>query len=235
MKKIFTFSCLLAMLWCMTGCEAFGLDLQEPYDYDSEKGKYDNRVNQTVWDFMNSRTDLFSDMLDAIAYAGIDPSFYQQENCTYLLLTNQSLTSDTESNRSYFYEHRVFENPDDTEVFTLPASWEEMPREEVKQMLMYHVIKGYQLSYDELTVMTKGENNFFPTCNEAYPMAVEMQKEGALSIYFNNFDNHYVAKLKPRTSNLFSVDSKSYMHVMDNYVQYPDQFALSTIPFYESK
>lgn len=245
MKKLFLYIAVgLSMAMSLTSCEVFGLDLQEPYDFDSEIGKHDNRVNMSVWDFMNSRTDIFSQMLEAIKYAGIEPEFYQKSNCTYLLLTNTALSSATATDRSFWHENPYMLAPDDPDYVAdaedpsvnqiIPTSWEEIPRQTVKDMLMYHVIKNYELSFDELTKLTKGVNSFFPTFNENnMPMAIEMQKEGALSLYFNNFDTHYKLKLKPRTSNLYSTVNNSYMHVMDGYVQYPDDFALSNIPFFE--
>lgn len=246
MKKILLYAgCLVSMLVSLTGCEVFGLDVQEPYDYDSEKGKYDNRIEMNTWEFMKSRTDIFSEMLSAIKYSGIDTMLYVQPGCTYLLLTNTSLTSATATDRSFWYENKYPRSEDDPEYIPdaedpsvnmiTPTSWEEIPRQTVKDMLMYHIIKGYALSYNSLTKLTKGVNYFFPTeCSNGMPMAVEMQKEGALSIYFNNFDTHYKSKVKPRTSNLLANDG-SFIHVMDAYLQYPDDFALSNIPYFEQK
>lgn len=146
------------MLVTLTGCEVFGLDVQEPYDYDSEKGKYDNHINMNAWEFMNSRTDIFSEMLSAIKYSGVDTLLYAQPNCTYLLLTNTSLTSATATDRSFWYENQYMRSEDDPEFvpdaedpsvnMIVPTSWEEIPRQTVKDMLMYHIIKGYTLLYN---------------------------------------------------------------------------------------
>ena len=65
-------------------------------------------------------------------------------------------------------------------------------------------------------------------------MAVEMLKEGALSIYFNNYEDHFQLKTKPRTSNLQSPNG-SYIHVMDKYMQYPTDKELVSIPIYGAK
>ena len=234
MKKVILYiNCLLLAAISLSSCELFGLDLQEPYDYDSEKGKYDNRISMDAWEFVQSRTDIFSDLIAAVDYAGIDVSLYKNAGRTYLLPTNTALTSTTESDRSFFNENAYLAVPGDSTTLTVPTTWEEIPKQVVKDMLMYHILK-YSLSYNELTDMTKGINHFFPTENESRYMAVEMQKEGALIIYFNNFDTHYKAKVKPRTSNLLSPNG-SYIHVMDSYLQYPDEFALNNIPYYNKE
>lgn len=235
MKKLFLYcSYMLLAAITFTSCEVFGLKLQEPYDYDSEAGKCDNNVYMSTWDFMKSRPDIFSEMLNAVRYSGVDSNLYLKPNYTFLLLTNQALTSETATNRSFFYEHPYqFIDPltNDTTMIT-PTSWEEIHPDTVKNMLMYHMIK-YPLSYNELTVMTKGVNYFFPTEHpEGIPMAFEMQKEGALSLYINNFPSHYKLKMKPRTANLYSKD-KSYIHVMDSYSQYPSEYELKNFPHYE--
>ena len=47
-------------------CEVFGLDYQDTYDFDYDKGLANNQVEMTVYDFIASRTDMFSLLKEAI-------------------------------------------------------------------------------------------------------------------------------------------------------------------------
>ena len=235
MKKIILNIALLVIpIFTFTSCELFGLDVQTPYDYDSEKGTYDNQITMNAWDFMNSRTDLFSSLIEAIKYSGVDPELFKQPDRTYLLLTNTALTSSNSSDRSFWNEN-AYPDEFNPEQLIIPTSWEELDKTVVKNMIMYHIIKK-ALSYYELTDLTKGVITFFPTeYDSPYGyMAVEMLKGGALSIYFNNYEDHFQLKTKPRTSNLQSPNG-SYIHVMDKYMQYPTDKELVSIPIYGAK
>lgn len=233
MKKILlNLALLIVTLVTFTGCELFGLDIQKPYDFDSEKGKYDNRISMNAWEFMNSRPDIFSNLISGINYAGIDKAVFEQADRTYLLLTNQAISSTNSSDRSFFYEN-PYPDPSNPLINITPTSWEEFPKDVARDMILYHVIKK-ALSYYELTDLTKGAITFFPTENtkEYGYVAVEMLKEGALSIYFNNYPSHYQVKAKPRTSNL-QCPNGSYIHVMDKHLKYPSEDEFINIPIYK--
>ena len=171
---------------------------------------------------------------EAIKYSGVDPELFKQPDRTYLLLTNTALTSSNSSDRSFWNEN-AYPDEFNPEQLIIPTSWEELDKTVVKNMIMYHIIKK-ALSYYELTDLTKGVITFFPTeYDSPYGyMAVEMLKEGALSIYFNNYEDHFQLKTKPRTSNLQSPNG-SYIHVMDKYMQYPTDKELVSIPIYGAK
>ena len=50
MKKIILNIALLVIpIFTFTSCELFGLDVQTPYDYDSEKGTYDNQITMNAF------------------------------------------------------------------------------------------------------------------------------------------------------------------------------------------
>jgi uncharacterized surface protein with fasciclin (FAS1) repeats len=213
------------------GCELFGLDFQEPYDFDAEKGLYDNQLKMTAWEFMKSRQDIFSDLLDAISYSGVDTALFNQSNSTLLLVTNQGLTSTTSSNQSYWYQNRI-EDPENPENTVMPFSWDVYPKEQIKQFILYHIIKG-AYSYNELSAATQGAISFFPThstLSNGY-VALQMKKEGALSIYFNNFPSHYKVDMKARTNNL-QVPNGTYIHVLNNWLDYPTEIDLALYPIY---
>ncbi|HEX5651832.1 MAG TPA: hypothetical protein VFX58_02090, partial [Chitinophagaceae bacterium] len=74
----------------ITGCDK----LQDGYDY--EQSFYDNKLNMSVMDFMQSRPELFSGMLAAINYVDQDPNYadvkqmYSSDGNTFLLLHNNA-------------------------------------------------------------------------------------------------------------------------------------------------
>ncbi|MDR3061446.1 MAG: hypothetical protein LBU57_04965, partial [Dysgonamonadaceae bacterium] len=120
---------LLAMTCLMTGCNLFGLDLQQDYEY--EHSQYNDNLETDAWTFMNSRKDIFSGMLAAIEYVKeLDPNIekmYQEKNTTYLLMTNIALT-DVSSTNSYFNINRMHNDhydssdPNDAE-WLIPTTW----------------------------------------------------------------------------------------------------------------
>ena len=219
----------LFLTFGLTSCELFGLELQKGYEYDAEKGKYDNQLKISTWEFMNQRADIFSELIAAVEYAGIDPEIFNNPNQTNLLLTNQALTSTTASHMSFWYRNRLDLDGDSIQE-TMAVSWDVYPKEQIKDFILYHIVKG-SWSYYELTDATQGAIHFFPTYStkaNGY-MALQMLKEGALSIYFNNFTGHYKEKIKPRTANMKTING-SYIHVMDNYLEYPTDENMALIP-----
>ena len=68
LKWIVTMSITLTL----TGCEFFGLDMQESYEYDYKAGIPDNNVHMNAWDFIQSRLDIFSLLKDAVKYADME-------------------------------------------------------------------------------------------------------------------------------------------------------------------
>lgn len=219
---------LLAPAACFTSCELFGLDLQQGYDYDAEKGIYDNQLKMSAWEFIESRTDLFSQLIDAVEYAEIDPAVFNRPGQTLLLVTNTGLTTATDS----YWARNKLDVDGDGIAETMPASWDVYPKEQIRDLILYHIVKG-AWSYYELTDTTQGSMTFFPTNStqaDGY-VAIQMKKEGALSIYFNNFTSHYTANLKARTPNL-QVANGTYIHVMDKYLAYPTDMDLAQYPIY---
>ena len=70
MKKISKIILGVFLIIGMTSCELFGLDFSENADFVPKES--DNRVNMNALEFIKSRPDIFSSMLDAIEYAGIE-------------------------------------------------------------------------------------------------------------------------------------------------------------------
>jgi len=218
----------LAPVFTFTSCEVFGLDFQDPYDFDDQKGLYDNQLKEPAWDFIKSRADIFSDLIAAVEYAEIDTEIFSRPNQTLLMVTNKGLTSTTASDMSYWYMNQI--PTADPLVTIMPLSWDVYPKEQVRNLILYHVLKG-AYSYIELTNTTKGESMFFPTLSDlpnAY-VALQMKREGALSIYFNNYPNHYKLDLKARTNNL-QAPNGTYIHVMDSWLNYPSDEDMDLYP-----
>jgi uncharacterized surface protein with fasciclin (FAS1) repeats len=208
--------CILPL--ALTSCEAFGLDFQEPYEFDYEAGMPDNNVHMSTYEFIQSRTDIFSLLLDAINYAELQDEFRKGGN-TYLLPTNTAFNSETESDLSYFQTHKVsyYDEEGDSIAYYAPASMTVYPREQVKEFLLYHIVKG-KYTHTNLPA----EPTWFETFATADTAKVNMYilKDRNPNIVFNNFDGHFKSSVKPRTSNLYSSDG-SYIHVLDSWLDRP--------------
>ena len=209
---------LLTLPLLITGCEVFGLDYQDSYDFDYEAGLANNQKEMTVYDFIASRTDIFSLLKEAIDYAGMENEFKQQ-NMTYILPTNTALSSETSSDKSYFQTHQLtyIDEVGDTITYA-PISMTAYPKEQIREFLLYHIVKG------EYTVNNiPAEPTWFETCATADTAYVNLYllKDRNPNITFNNFDGHYKSTIKPRTANLYSVPCKSFMHVIDSWLDRP--------------
>lgn len=82
---LISFSCLMLFSSC--------LDVQENYEYTPSNSS--NEINMTAWDFIKSRPDIFSDLLDAVRKSGMDSTLYysNSQKLTYLLLNNTAMSS----------------------------------------------------------------------------------------------------------------------------------------------
>lgn len=208
----------------LTSCELFGLDYQKPYEFDYEAGIPSNKVNMSAWDFIKSRPDLFSLLEEAIVYTGLENEF-ARSGCTYLLPTNPAFNSETATDKSYFQEHQLtyFDDELGEDVAYAPASMTSYPKEQVKEFLLYHIVKGLY-THSNLPA----EPTWYETYAEADTAMVNMYilKDRNPNITFNNFDGHYKSEIKPRTSNLFSADG-SYMHVIESWMDRPTRSQLN--------
>lgn len=221
-SKMIACLCATVVISSMTtSCEVFGLDVQESYDYDYKAGLANNKVEMSTYDWITSRTDIFSLLKEAIDYAGLEDAF-KQTNMTYLLPTNTAFNSETESDKSYFMQHPITyidEATDDTITY-VPISMTAYPKQQVQEFLLYHIVKG-EYTFTNMSA----EPTWYPTCASADTAYVNMYllKDRNPNIVFNNFDGHYKSTIKPRTANLYSTVSKSYMHVLDSWLDRPRQ------------
>lgn len=214
-KSVLAFTAFVAML---TGCELCGLDFQKPYKYDYNAGMPSNQVDMSTYDFIASRPDILSLLKEAIDYVGMEQEF-RQSDCTYLLPTNTAFNSEIETDKSYFQMHKISSVDETTgeQMEYAPISMTVYPKEQVKEFLLYHIVKG-QYTHSNLSA----EPTWYKTCAIADTAVVNMYilKDRNPNIAFNNFSGHYKSSIKPRTSNLYSKDG-SYMHVLDSWLDRP--------------
>lgn len=197
------------------GCEIFGLDMQESYEYDYEAGIPDNNVHKDCWQFIESRTDLFSLLRDAVVYAKMETSF-TDETCTYLLCTNTALND-------YFSKHQVEVEVEDEEtgeityVMETPVTMRSYPVEQVREFLLYHTVQG-KYTFTNVAI----EPTWYKTYAEADTAKVNMYvfKDRNPNMTFNDFEGHYKTRIVPRTSNL-QTEKGAYIHVIDSWLDRP--------------
>lgn len=210
---------LLSFPLVLTSCEVFGLDFQDSYDFDYGAGIPDNKVNMSTYNFIKSRPDIFSLLLEAITYAEVE-NYFRQNNVTYLLPTNQAFNSETESDKSYFQTHPISYIDEVTGelVSYAPISMTAYPKVDVQEFLYYHIVKG---SYTFTNL--PAEPTWYDTFAAADTAKVNLYllKDRNPNIVFNNFDGHYKGTIKPRTANLYSTTDGSYIHVLDSWLDRP--------------
>ncbi|MDR2148650.1 MAG: fasciclin domain-containing protein [Tannerella sp.] len=217
------FACLLPAVM-LTGCNLFGLDLQESFDYDYEAGMASNEINSTVLEFLQDRSADFRLFLEGIEYAGLE-EMYNESDATYIVLRNNAFTQFTaatpELSTGYFYRNQLI-NADGVQF--RPTSLRQYPKEQVRQFLLYHIVKG-AWSWPNLTFAP----TWYPTYADGETAYVNLYIEkwneagtGVLNnIVFNNYVGHYARFITARTSNL-KASSGAYVHVIENrYLEQP--------------
>ena len=191
---------LMVIPFFIASCELLGLDYQDSYDYDYSAGMPSNKIDMSAFEFIKSRTDIFSLLEEAILYAGVENEF-KQSGVTYLLPTNTAFNSETSTDLSYFQTHQLTYIDEETGelVSYAPISMTAYPKEQVKEFLLYHIVKG-KYTFTNLPA----EPTWFETVATADTAKINMYllKDRNPNIVFNNFDGHYKSSIKPRTSNL---------------------------------
>jgi uncharacterized surface protein with fasciclin (FAS1) repeats len=223
------------MILFLTGCSMFGLDLQENYDY--KHSYYSTRLNQSALEFMESRPDLFSGMMDAIRYVeDIEPGIrqmYTDKDNTYLLLTNDALTN-LEQTYSYFRMNTILiPNPEDESetpemIWGNATLWSQYDKTRILEFLKYHVIKG-RWGYEELGASKEWHDTYASGDTTKIYLSVTNDRYGYLEV--NNYvgvpsiypwytgsatNNRTWTAIRPRTPNLQATNG--VVHVMDRWV-----------------
>ena len=208
-KKIIVVCLLPATV--LTGCNLFGLDIQQSYDYDYDAGMRSNELNCTVWEFLQQRSTDYRIFLEGIEYAGLQ-SMYNERNATYIVLRNSVFTNTT---TGFFLMNQLINV--DGSVYT-PNTLTDYPKEQVRQLLLYHIVKG-AWTWSNLP----DGPTWYPTYadGETAFLNMFMAKRVPPNIVFNSFPGHYVQDKTARTTNL-KAGNGSYVHVLDDaYMQQP--------------
>lgn len=208
----------IAIAFTMAGCELFGLELQTPYEYDYEAGMYSNKTNMTAWELIQSRPDLFSILQEGIEFAGMQDKF-AESGVTYLLLTNSAF--DTDDELTFFNMHKL-PHPTIPGDSIVPESLTWYPVDQVKELLLYHIVKG-EWTWSNLPATS----TWYDTYATADTAKVNMYllKDRDPNIVFNNFPGHYMSEVMARTTNL-RTSNGSYMHALDSWMNRPTKAQL---------
>lgn len=228
MKMIKYFSTLVLLVLSISSCSMFGLDFQEDESFDAKKAS--NEINMDVWSFIQSRTDIFSVLIDGIQYAGIE-ELYKESGNTHILLTNSALST---SDNSYWNLNKVLvsgsTNPKKA------TAWEQYDKNAVKELLTYHMLKGewsyYNLSSSVNWVPTYGNGDFSYSKDgqtlkgDTAVMDIRVGQDRNLPLQLNNFTWNFRGLLDAsagtcRTTNMKALDG--FIHVSDYYQPRPSR------------
>jgi len=217
---------IILPLALLTSCEIGGLEIQKPYQF--EGGLKEGKLSMNALDFIKSRPDIFSSLLEAITYTGTQ-DLYTQPNNTYLLLTNNAL-SEPSNALSYFVQNKVFNpgyilgvSPRADSIMVIPSSWERYSKTQVERFLRYHIVKG-SYSYVNLNATPTWFDSYATGDTTKVNMYLILDRNPYL--YFNNWIGTRITNLKPRSSNILGTNG--YIQVMDAYIVPPTKLILSS-------
>jgi hypothetical protein len=217
---------IILPLVILASCQIDGLDLQKPYKF--EAGLKEGKLSMNALDFIKSRPDIFSSLLEAINYTGTQ-DLYTQPNNTYLLLTNNALSEPSNGN-AYFVVNKVLNpayipgvSPKTDSVLVIASSWERYPKTVVEQFLRYHIVKG-SYSYVNLNSTPTWFDSYADSDTTKVNMYLALDRYPYL--YINNWTGSRYANLKPRSSNILGTNG--YIQVMDQYIVPPTKLILAS-------
>ena len=233
-KTIFSiitaFSVSLALL---TGCEIAGLKLQKDFDFDSSIR--DPRINLNALEFMKSRTDLFSSLIEAVNYTGMTEEFTKPGR-TFLLLTNRALADDTyvpsgtNVMGSYFASYKVpnpaYDPADPTKgpQMLTPDNWEVYPVETIKEFLRYHIIKEEVTYRNAKAFPTFYESLAYKGAGDTMLVSIHLTNDRNAYLIVNGFAGSRKLDLRPRTSGIDCTNG--VIHVLDDFIIPPTRLIL---------
>ena len=233
MKKIIELICGLFLAFGFSSCELFGLDYSENADFNA-KDSNNEQIQMTALEFIKSRPDIFSSLLDAIEYADVE-EIYSEPGNTYILLTNNALTNWESNSKCYWAREKVEVNG----VLVRAGSWEQYDKKQIAEMLRYHVAKG-EYSYHNLTstetwIDTYGEGKFEYIKNgqtlkgDTAVVSMMLGHDRNLPLQLNNYPWNYRDELSASTSSCRTTNLRiinGYAHVTDFYLERPTRIAL---------
>jgi hypothetical protein len=224
---------LLLLVFILTGCSIAGLELQK--DFKFESGLRDNSINMNALEFMKSRNDLFSSMIEGITYAGLTEE-YSKPDRTFLLLTNRALSeetyipSSTSVMGSYFACNQIpnvnYSATDPTKgpKTLTPDSWGVYPVERVKAFFQYHIATEVVTYYNAKTYPTYYPSLAYKGVGDTTMVSFHLVNDRNATFLVNGFTGSRKVDLKPRTGGI--VCTNGVIHVMDDYIIPPTKAIL---------
>jgi len=215
------------------GCKLAGLDLQKDFEFDATLR--DSKISMNALEFMKSRPDLFSSMIEAVNYAGLAEE-YTQPNRTFLLLTNRALSDETYAPSgtnvmgSYFACNKL-PNPNydpadaskGPQLLT-PDSWDVYPVEQVKEFFLYHIIKEEVTYRNAKAFSTFYESVAYKNAGDTTKVNIYLVNDRNATLLVNGFIGSRKVDLKPRTGGIDCANG--VIHVLDDFIIPPTKIIL---------
>ncbi len=127
---------LLAILMVLLTCSSCDLALQKDHDYHPET--LEPHVDMTAWEYLNTRTDIFSSLIEALEFTGLDEYYKQNDHLyTFLALTNTAMKT---------YMNNAAPGVTELEELNEPQ------QADLVKTLKYHIVDGEYSSYGQLPV-----------------------------------------------------------------------------------
>ncbi len=215
-------------LFVFTGCEIAGLNFQKDFEFDSSIR--DSKINMNALEFMKSRPDLFSSMIEAVNYAGLTEE-YTQSGRTFLFLTNRALSDETyfptppSVMGSYFACNKLLNpnynatDPTKGPQYLTPDSWDKYPVQKVKDFLLYHIVKenvtyrnakAFPVFYESLAYQNPGDTT---------KVSIYLINDRDAKLRINGFIGSRKTDLAPRTGGIDCTNG--VIHVLDDFIIAP--------------
>lgn len=233
-RKIFFHIIFVSIsLFIFSGCQLAGLELQKDFDFDASLR--DSKMNMNAMEFMESRADLFSSMIEAVKYAGLTEE-YKKTGRTFLFLTNRALADETYAPSgtnvmgSYFACNKV-PNPvyDPADItkgpqFLTPDSWDVYPVEQVKDFLLYHIVKEVVTYRNAKAFPTFYESVAYNGAGDTTMVNIYLVNDRNAALRINGFTGSRKTDLAPRTGGIDCTNG--VVHVLDDFIIPPTKSIL---------
>lgn len=189
---------LLLAVAAIAGCD--DMKLQTDADYDASV--LDPHIDMTAWEYLESRSDIFSKFMTAVEAAGMKEYYTQTERAyTFLVLTDGAVNNF---------------------VGALGCTTvEECPVEEVRNLILYHIVDGEYSSYGDLPVepifvltLRRGEEGLMTMLTRKNPWMADAGK-----VVVNNTGSNGSSPMRLAVSSNI-MPTNGVVHVFDNYCYY---------------
>jgi len=194
---------ILLVVFAFASCD---LSLQKDHDYKPET--LDPNVYMTAWEYLNTRTDIFSSLIGALELTGLDGYYKQKDNLyTFLTLTNTAM-------KTYMQNAA----PGVTELEDL----NEAQLADLVNTLKYHIVDGEYSSYGQLpvepifviTLLTGEEGGLMTLLVRKNPWQADAGK-----IIVNDTGSNGNSPMRSAVSSNI-LPTNGVIHVFDNYCYY---------------